>query len=151
MKQIELHRAAKKKLYTIGHLYVDGVYICDTIEDTDRGITQDDTIAEIKAVKVKTLTAIPTGTYRVTLNVVSPKFVQKSYYKTFCGGRLPRLLDVPGFDGILIHRGSTEKDSAGCIIVGYNKEVGKVVNSQVAFEKLYKLLKGDERIYITIK
>lgn len=151
MKQIEIHRAAKKKLYTIGHLYVDGVYVCDTIEDTDRGITQDDTIAEIKAVKVKALTAIPTGTYRVTLNVVSPKFVQKSYYKAFCGGRLPRLLDVPGFDGILIHRGSTEKDSAGCIIVGYNKEVGKVVNSQVAFEKLYKLLKGDERIYITIK
>lgn len=151
MKKVELHRAALRKHYTIGHLYVDGVYVCDTIEDTDRGLTQDDTIADIEAVKVKSETAIPKGTYRVTLKVVSPKFGKKDYYKNFCGGKLPRLLDVPGFDGILIHRGNNQNDSAGCIIVGYNKVVGQVVNSQSAFEKLYKILEGDERIYITIK
>lgn len=151
MKKVELHRVALRKLYTIGHLYLDGKYICDTIEDTDGGITQDDELDEIKAIKVKSQTAIPKGTYRVTLNVVSPKFVKKDYYKKFCGGKLPRLLDVPGFDGILIHRGNDQNDSAGCIIVGYNKFVGKVVNSQAAFEKLYKALEGDDRIYITIK
>lgn len=151
MKKVELRRIARKATYTIGRLYVDGKYICDTIEDKDRGITQDDTLADIKAVKVKSQTAIPTGTYRVTTNVVSPKFVQKSYYKQYCAGKLPRLLNVPGFDGILIHRGVDENSSAGCIIVGYNTIVGKVTRSQEAFEKLYPLIKGDDRVYITIK
>lgn len=151
MKQIELRRIAKKAKYTIGRLSVDGKYVCDTIEDKDRGLTQGDTIEDIRRVKVKSETAIPTGTYRVVLNVVSPKFVQKAYYKNYCGGRLPRLLNVPGFDGILIHRGVDQNSSAGCIIVGYNTVVGKVTNSQAAFEKLYGLLKGEERIYISVK
>lgn len=151
MKKVELRRIARKATYTIGRLSVDGRYICDTIEDRDRGISQDDTLEDIKRVKVKSQTAIPTGTYRVVTNVVSPKFSQKAYYKQYCGGRLPRLLNVPGFDGILIHRGVDENSSAGCIIVGYNKVVGKVVNSQAAFEKLYPLLSGDDRVYITIK
>lgn len=74
-------------------------------------------------------TAIPTGTYKITLDVVSPKFSQKAYYKAFCGGKLPRLLNVKGFDGILIHKGSNADSSAGCIIVGMNTVVGGVTNS----------------------
>lgn len=151
MKTIELRRIARKSKYTIGKLSVDGKYVCDTIEDKDRGITQNDTLEDIRRVKVKSQTAIPTGTYRVVLNVVSPKFVQKAYYKKYCGGRLPRLLNVPGFDGILIHKGTDQNSSAGCIIVGYNTVVGKVTQSQEAFEKLYELLKGDDRIYISVK
>lgn len=151
MKNILLKRIAKKENYTIGRIYVDGKYVCDSIEDKDRGVSQDDTLEEIKAVKVRSQTAIPTGVYRVVMNVVSPKFVQKAYYKSFCGGRLPRLLNVPGFDGILIHRGKDQNDSAGCIVVGYNTVVGKVTRSQEAFEKLYGLLKDEDRIYITIK
>ena len=151
MKQIELRRIAKRSTYTIGRLYVDGKYVCDTIEDKDRGLKQTDTLANIQRVKVAAQTAIPTGTYRVVTNVVSPKFVKKEYYKRYCAGRLPRLLDVPGFDGILIHRGVDENSSAGCIIVGYNTVVGKVTDSQKAFERLYPMIKGEERVYITIR
>ena len=153
--KLTLKRIAKKESYTIGNLYADGKFICNTIEDKDRNLKDSDSLEEIKKKKIPSLTAIPSGTYKITLNVVSPKFYQKDYYKRFCQGRLPRLLGVKGFDGILIHKGTTEKDSAGCIIVGDNTVVGKVTNSQQCFEKLYKLLdeanKKGEDISITIE
>ena len=158
MKVITLDRRYRPAhgLYSIGHLYdADGNYICDTIEDTDRGLTQEMTVEDILKVKVKSKTAIPRGRYRVTLDVVSPKFSLKPYYKKFCGGKVPRLLDVPGFDGILIHKGVSERSSAGCIIVGYNTVKGMVTSSQAAFEKVYRILKGyrdkGEKIYIEVK
>ena len=138
--KVELIRIFNCKTYAIGHVYVDGKYVCDAIEDTDRGLTQVMPDLEIKKRKVYAQTAIPTGMYKVTLNVVSPKFNKKPYYKNFCQGKVPRVLNVPGYDGILIHMGSTEKSSAGCLIVGYNTIKGKVTNSQQAFEKLYKIL-----------
>ena len=91
--------------------------------------------------KVYAETAIPYGTYDITLKVQSPKYKDKAQYK-FCDGYLPRLLDVPHFDGILIHIGNTAKDSAGCILVGENKEVGKVLNSTATFRKVYEILKA---------
>lgn len=142
--KITVDRKYKKELYVISNLYVDGEWYCNVIEDTDRGLRQTDSTTHIKSVKVASKTAIPSGTYKVTLDVVSPKFSKKSYYMSFCKGKLPRLCNVPGFDGILIHKGNTEKDSAGCLIVGYNKVKGKVVNSQEAFEKLYKKLQEDK-------
>lgn len=152
--KILLKRIYSNNTYTIGHIYVDGVYVCDSIEDTDRGWHNGMSDAYIRNNKVYAKSAIPIGTYNLTMNVVSPKFYQKAYYKKFCGGRLPRILNVPGFDGILIHRGKTERDSAGCVIVGYNKVKGQVLNSQEAFEKLYKLLdqsnKKKEKITIEI-
>jgi len=142
--KITVDRKYKKELYTISNLYVDGVWFCNVIEDTDRKLRQTDSLAHIQAVKVASRTAIPSGTYKVTLDVVSPKFSKKTYYKTFCNGKLPRLCNVPGFEGILIHKGNTEKDSAGCLIVGYNKVKGKVINSQEAFEKLYKKMQENK-------
>lgn len=142
----------KGKSYTIGHLYIDGVYYCDTIEDIDRGLTQDMPIKEIMAKKVKHLTAIPKGTYQVTLSIKSPKFSLKPYYKKFCDGYVPRLLNVPGFEGILMHKGTTEKDSSGCLILGLNTIAGKVTDSQKCFEKVYKKLKTTkDKITITIQ
>ena len=93
---------------------------------------------EIAKIKVRKQTAIPTGTYKLTMNVKSPKFSQYTYYKHYCNGYMPRLLDVPGFDGILIHRGSSANSSAGCIIVGYNTIKARVTDSQKAWEKLMK-------------
>lgn len=138
--KLRLDRKYKKATYSIGKLYVDGVYFCDTVEDKDRGLTDKDSLEKIKATKVYAKTAIPTGTYKITMGVISPKFSQKPYYKAFCNGKLPRLLNVKGFDGILIHKGSNADSSAGCIIVGKNTVVGGVTNSQFYFEKLYKLL-----------
>lgn len=153
--KLTLDRRYKKDTYSIGKLYVDGAYFCDTVEDKDRGLTDKDSLDKIKATKVYAKTAIPLGTYKVTMGVISPKFSQKAYYKSFCNGRMPRLLNVKGFDGILIHKGSNANSSAGCIIVGKNTVVGGVTNSQYYFEQLYKLLdnayKRGESIEIEIQ
>ena len=139
--RLTLDRFFKGKDYTIGRLYIDGVYFCDTLEDTVRGLPEEE--------KIYSRTAIPAGTYKITLNIVSPKYsLRKSY--DWCGGRLPRLLNVPFFDGILIHAGNTAKDSAGCILVGENKEKGKVLNSMATLKRLYKVLKEHEGEGISI-
>jgi hypothetical protein len=138
--KLYLKRIARKPGYTVGKLYIEDLYVCDTIEDTDRGLRQDMSLPEIKRIKVKDRTAIPTGTYKMTVNVSPSK-----------KRLLPRLLDVPGFEGILIHRGNTEKDSSGCIIVGENKVVGKVINSTGYELKLVELLKKAKDITIEIE
>lgn len=143
--KISLKRIYTNNQYTIGHIYVDGTYICDSIEDADRGLKDSMTLEEIRSKKIKDKTAIPQGNYKVTMNVISPRFSKKKYYKDFCGGRLPRITSVKGFDGVLIHIGNTDKDSSGCLIVGYNKEKGKVLNSKQAFEKLYRMLDSANR------
>lgn len=127
--KLTLNRKYKKDTYSIGKLYIDGVYFSDTVEDKDRGLTDKDSLSKIKATKVYAKTAIPLGTYKVTMGVISPKFSKKAYYKSFCNGRMPRLLNVKGFDGILIHRGSNADSSAGCIIVGKNTIKGGVTDS----------------------
>lgn len=148
--KITLRRTFKGETYTIGKMYIDGEYFCDTIEDKDRGLTQDMSSSEVAKIKVKYQTAIPTGTYKVTLKVQSPKFSQKSQYD-FCKGYLPRLIDVPGFEGILIHIGNTAEHSGGCILVGENKVKGQVINSTATFKKLYEILKNsDDEITIEI-
>lgn len=139
--KLKLHRTFKGETYTIGKLYVDGEYFCDTIEDKDRGLFQNMPLEQIKEKKIKYQTAIPTGTYKVTLSVQSPKFSQKEQYN-FCNGYLPRLIDVPGFEGVLIHIGNTAEHSGGCILVGENKVKGKVINSTATFKKLYEVLKS---------
>ena len=71
--KLRLDRKYKKATYSLGKLYVDGVYFCDTVEDKDRGLTDKDSLEKIKKVKVYAQTAIPTGTYKITLDIVSPK------------------------------------------------------------------------------
>ena len=72
--EILLKRIAKKPNYTIGKLYIDGKYFCDTLEDKDRGLLQSMTENEILKIKVKDQTAIPTGKYKIDMNTVSPRF-----------------------------------------------------------------------------
>ena len=126
--ELELKRIAKRDTYTIGHLYVDGVRFCDTLEDTDRGLDQKMSLAVLKARKRKGITAIPTGRYRVTLGVKSPKYSTRPAYD-FCEGYVPRLINVPAYDGILIHIGNYPQDTEGCILVGRNTKVGAVLQS----------------------
>lgn len=150
--ELTLERKFKCNGYTIGRLLVDGKYFCDTLEDADRGLTDAMTKEEIKSRKLKSITAIPTGVYYITLGVVSPKFGNDTYYKKVCGGKLPRLMGVKGFEGVLIHCGNTAKDTDGCILVGENKVKGQVINSKATFRMLYPLMKKawDEDKIITI-
>lgn len=151
--KILLKRTAKRPTYTIGKIYVDGQYVCDCIEDKDRGLKQSMTLEQINKLKVYGQTAIPTGEYKVTLNVISPKYSKSTWYKQNANGaRVPRILNVKGFDGVLIHTGNTAEDSHGCIIIGQNKEVGKVINSKETFKKFYQILQSSkDDITLTIQ
>ena len=149
--ELEIKRIARRETYTVGRLYIDGKYFCDTLEDKDRGLRQDMPTAVIRATKRKGITAIPTGRYRVTLAVQSPKFSKRATYQ-FCNGYLPRLINVPGYDGVLIHIGNTARDTDGCLLVGRNTQVGKVLDSRKTFIELYdRLLGAKDDIYIKIE
>jgi hypothetical protein len=148
--EVVINRKYKKKDYTIGELYINGVFFCNTLEDTDRGLSQHTPLDEIKNKKIYGKTAIPIGTYKMTLDVVSPKYSRQAKYHKI-QGKLPRLLEVPGFDGILIHIGNTANDSHGCILVGYNTTKGKVLDSTNTFFKLYDKLKESDNINVIIK
>ena len=148
--EILVERKWKKPNYTIGVLSIDGERFCETLEDVDRNLNSSMTVEQIKAIKKPNETAIPTGTYKITLDTFSPRFGNKSFYKKVCGGKLPRILNIKGFDGVLIHCGNTNLDTSGCILVGRNLEVGKVLKSQETFEKLYKILK-ENKVNLTIK
>lgn len=152
--EIKVKRRFKGTDYTIGSLYVNGTYECDTIEDTDRGLDNNMPLSVIQTKKVYGKTAIPTGTYAVDLNIVSSKFKDRVWAK-FCDGKLPRLRDVRGFEGVLIHVGNKPEDTLGCLLVGYNKIKGQVINSTEAFTKLYGKMdaahKRGEKIVITIE
>lgn len=126
--KLRLERLWPKKDYTVGRLYVDDRLLCNTLEDrivdkNKNGVFDGD------EKKVYGESAIPYGTYKIIYNW-SPKF----------GRNLPRLLNVPHFEGILIHPGNTAADSAGCILVGKNTEVGRLTNSRYISDELNKLI-----------
>lgn len=143
MLHLTLIRKWKKPDYTIGQLFAGGRMICNTIEDCDRGLNQHMTEAEIKRIKVQNETAIPVGTYKLTVSM-SPKF----------GRKLIEVLNVPGYLGIRVHKGNTAKDSAGCILPGNNTEKGKVTNSTKYEELLTSMVESaisnGEEAYLTI-
>ena len=154
--ELTLKRIALRSEYTIGKLYVDGEYVCDTIEDTVRDLDKDGKFANGE-VKIPGKTAIPYGRYEITMKVKSPKYSNFSKYswaKKY-DGYLPRLLNVPHFDGVLIHVGNSALDSEACVLVGENKVVGKVINSVNTFRRLMDnylvpAKKRNENIVITI-
>ena len=106
-------------------------------------------LEEIKKIKIKDQTCIPYGTYTITLDVVSPKFGSKSYYKEVCNGKVPRLLNVKGFDGILIHVGdgpNGHRLTEGCILIGRNTIKGGLTEGKKYFQLLYnKMLEAKKR------
>ena len=152
--KLTLKRIARKEGYTIGRLYIDDnpKPFCDTLEDRDRGLEQAMPLDMIKRIKVKGETAIPTGTYELSMRHISPKYSRKKAF-AFTGGVMPRLLNVPGYEGVLIHSGNTAADSEGCILVGENKAVGKVLNSMATFKALWSVLnqRKSEPLTITVQ
>ena len=151
--ELILKRIAKRKTYTIGRLYIreqvmdeylpgyEDHYFCDTLEPTWRDY-------EHGAYKVKGRSAIPEGRYAVVISY-SPKFKQW----------LPILLGGPDFNrkwqGIRIHAGNSAKDTEGCILVGQNREVGKVLDSRKwLYELKQKIVEAKDRgesVWITVK
>lgn len=127
--RLTLIRVANRPTYCIGKLYIDGVYFSDVLEDVDRGLDDAMDVETIKKLKVKGQTAIPTGIYQVLLTY-SPK------YKRI----MPLINNVKGYSGIRIHSGNTAKDTEGCLLVGKNKEVGKVLESRITYNALFKRL-----------
>lgn len=152
--QLVLERKWKKSNYTIGNLYINGKWIANTLEDVDRNLNSSMSVEQIKAIKKPNETAIPTGTYEVTLNVVSPKFSKYPFYNSINGGRVPRLLNVKGFEGILIHVMDGPKGaelSEGCIGVGRNLIKGGLLQGKEYYKKLYDILKNNkDKIIIKI-
>ena len=153
--ELTLRRIAKQNGYTIGRLYIDGKYFSDTLEDVDRGLDSSMSLDVLKKKKLAHITAIPTGRYQITMDVISPRLSRSNFYKQYGGGRVPRLLNVPAYEGVLIHCGNTAKDTDGCILVGKNTKVGMVLDSKITYSKLYPILeaasKCKERIFIKIE
>lgn len=127
--KLTLKRIALRSTYTIGRLYVDGNYFCDTLEDTVRDLNKNGKFDNGEK-KVYAKTAIPYGTYEIKWTY-SPRF--KKY--------TPQLMNVPSFSGIRIHAGNTSADTEGCLLLGENKKVGMVLNSRATINKFYQLIK----------
>lgn len=129
---------------TLGDLALNGAYFCRTLEDVVR---QDpDPTTPANEAKVYGATAIPAGTYTVVMRF-SPHF----------GRVMPRLLNVPGFEGILIHSGNTDADTLGCILVGERFDGDTIARgtSRIAYGRLYDAMvaavQAGEPITITIR
>ena len=142
--RLRLERKAKKPTYTIGKLYVNDAYFCDTLEPRDRQLTQQMSAISIQNFKVIGKTAIPTGIYRVEMHMMMKRRCWR-----------PQLMDVPGFSGIFIHEGNKPDETRGCILLGNNSIKGQVVNSAKYVTALKKAIeecdKRGEKVEMIIK
>lgn len=140
--KLTLKRIALRPTYTIGKLYIDDAYFCDTLEDTVRDTNKSGKFDNGEQ-KIKGKTSIPYGTYEIKWTY-SPRF--KKY--------TPQLMNVPSFEGIRVHAGNTSADTEGCLILGENKQVGKVLNSRATINKFYPIIKeacSNGKVTIEIK
>jgi Family of unknown function (DUF5675) len=136
--ELILKSVALNETYTIGKLSINGTYFCDTLEDKRIDLNKNG-IFDGNEKKVYGMTAIPYGEYTVDMTTVSPRFSKVKQYD-FCNGKLPRLVGVKEFDGVLIHIGNTPKDTHGCILVGKNTIKGQLTDSTKMFKALYAIL-----------
>lgn len=136
--KLKIWRKWPKSGYTIGIFYVSGKRLCESLEDTDRGLVQTMPTGKINQVKVKGKTAIPKGTYKVILSV-SPKFKDRVWGKKY-NGLVPEILDVKGFSAIRIHPGNRASDTDGCPLCGDNSAVGRLTNSTKRYYELMDML-----------
>lgn len=147
-------RVSKNDAYTIGRFYVNGILLCDSLEDKDRGLAVDMPINEIQRRKVYGKTAIPIGRYEVKMTY-SEKFSSRVWARP-TKGLVPELLNVPGFSGVRIHPFNNADESLGCIGLGTNDKKGWISNSTLYYRRLVDtyvmpaIAKG-ERVFITIE
>lgn len=153
--EILVYRKWNQQEYCVGRMFIDGQLVGNTLEDADRGLSDAMSEDTIRNRKIYGSTAIPRGRYIVDMNTYSPKFAKYDFYKEVCGGKLPRLKCVKGFEGVLIHCGADQTNTEGCILVGLNTKRGKLTDSKETFKKIYALMKEaynrGENIYITVE
>lgn len=134
--KLRVERKYLGEKYTIGHMYIDfengtgWQYFCDTLEDKVRDLNKDGDLQEPGETKVYAETAIPYGAYTIIIT---------KHLKW--GIDVPYLTDVKEFTGVLIHMGSTPEQTLGCILVGFNKIKGQLVDSNTTFKKLMDIFK----------
>lgn len=150
---LTLKRVALEDTYTIDRILIDGHYICDALEDRVRDLDKSGRF-DHGEYKVKGSTAIPYGRYEIDMTKVSPKFKNRTWAARY-GGIVPRLKDVPSFDGVLIHPGNTAQDTEGCILPGDNNVVGRVNQSQHYYfllmdQYLIPAVKAGRKIFLDI-
>ena len=121
----------------LGRLSLDGHFLCDTLEPPSHGLTSATVPKTIRDIKRLGRSAIPTGVYRLVLGY-SPRFSPRPFYKSCGGGLVPRLLNVSGFEGVLIHCGNTVVDTCGCILVGRRADSSTLVESQKTYISLMR-------------
>lgn len=135
--KLQVERGQSGASSTIGKLYVDGVFCAYTLEDVDRHL-------ETGGIKIKGQTAIPRGTYKVTIDF-SNRFQKQMMH----------VLDVPQFEGIRIHAGNTDKETEGCILLGKVRSDNAVFNSREAvaalFEKVRLTLDAGQDVNLEVK
>ena len=141
--ELRLERKYRSSKYCIDKLYINGKYFSDALEDPDRGLTDTMSLEEIKKIKIKGNTCIPYGTYNVTITY-SPRFKKN----------LPLINNVKGFEGIRIHSGNTPQDTEGCLLLGFNRVKGQVVDSRITVSKfitqIQQALNKGEKVIMTI-
>jgi hypothetical protein len=134
MIQLRLERVIKTDSYTIGNLYINDEFFCNTLEHICRIVNNDCSL------KIYGKTAIPEGTYDIELEWW-PK--HNNFY--------PHIKNVPCFEGILMHGGTTVNDSEGCILMGEQaREPGTIHNCRIYQDLLNEKIKDEPEVKITI-
>ncbi len=130
--KITLKRQPSNQSCTFGSIFVDGKFVCYSLEDI------------VRKEKIYGETAIPAGVYKVVITMSNRFKVD-----------LPLLLNVPEYEGVRIHPGNVAADTHGCILPGMtivnNTSIGQ---SRAAFNVLFPMIKNaldaGEEVYIDI-
>lgn len=152
--ELKIERKWNKPNYCIGRFYVNGELVCNTLEDTDRGLSQSMLLTDIVKNKVYGKTAIPTGEYIVSFEVVPAWSTMRNF--TVCkkyGYRFPRIKNIKGYDGVYMHSGNGPGDTRGCPLLGRNTVIGGLTDSKACIEQLMEMAKEngykDAKLIIT--
>ena len=142
--EIKLIRKYYQAKYTIGRLYVNNRFFSDCLEPPSLHLTERSALGTILIAKYKGYRAIPTGRYRILITR-SRRF----------GRWLPLLLNVKGFEGIRIHAGNKPEDTRGCILLGFNRHKGYVLDSTRCVLTIVKMMteaieKG-EKVFVEVR
>jgi hypothetical protein len=117
---------------TQGVLFLNGTYLCDTLENPFIN-------------NERNISCIPKGRYDVRLRLPRES-ATRDYVHLL-------VKDVPNRDYILFHRGNKPEHTKGCILVGMNSQQDVVNKSKVAMDLLIKEIinLGGENIKLLIK